>query len=150
MSNILQKGLRLALVTALVSLPISLAIAHDDGAITQYREMLMRGQGANTGMIGGILAGKLPFQNHIATHARALENSARLIPEAFEKNTSTDKAKTHPKIWKNWKEFTIAALALEQASARLAEIAQSGDQAAVAAQVKKLGAACGSCHEVFR
>ncbi|MBW2621832.1 MAG: cytochrome c, partial [Deltaproteobacteria bacterium] len=32
----------------------------------------------------------------------------------------------------------------------LAEIAQSGDQAAVAAQVKKLGAACGSCHEVFR
>ncbi len=67
MSSILQKGLKLALVTALVSLPISLAIARNGGAITQYRELLMRAQGANTGMIGSILAGKLPFQNHIAT-----------------------------------------------------------------------------------
>ena len=150
MSSLLHKGLRLALVMALVSLPISLAIAHNGGVYTQYREMLMRGQGTNMGMIASILAGKLPFQNHIATHAKALENSAGLIPEAFEKNTSTDKAETHPKIWKNWTKFTTAALALEQVSARLAEIAQSGDQAAVAAQVKKLGATCGNCHDAFR
>jgi cytochrome c556 len=150
MSSILQKGLRLGLVMALVSLPISLAIANDDGAYTQYREMLMKAQVSYMGMISSIITGKVPFQNHIATHAKALENSAGLIPEAFAKNTSTDKAETHPQIWKNWKEFTAAALAMEQASARLAEIAQSGDQAAVIDQIKTLGATCGNCHKAFR
>ncbi|MEE9518517.1 MAG: cytochrome c [Candidatus Adiutricales bacterium] len=150
MANRKHKGPGLALLCLLLILPAAAAVSQEDGLYVQYRQMLMRAQGANMGMIGAVLAGQLPYKSHIVAHADTLEQNAGLIPDAFKKETTGGKTEALPEIWKNWKEFTAAALALEKESAKLAKVAQSGDPAAIGAQMQKVGAACGGCHKPFR
>ncbi len=144
------KGSGIALLLLLLILPAAAAVSQEDGIYVQYRQMLMRSQGAGMGMIGAVLAGQLPFTSHIVAQANILKQNAGLIPDAFKKETTAGKTTALPEIWKNWKKFTAAALALEKESAKLAEIAQSGDPASIGAQMRKVGAACGGCHKPFR
>ena len=39
---------------------------------------------------------------------------------------------------------------LQEEGAKLADVASGGDMAAIGAQVKNLGKACGDCHKPFR
>lgn len=144
------KGPGLALLLLLLILPAAAAVSQEDGVYVQYRQMLMRAQGASMGMIGAVLAGQLPFKSHIVAQANILKQNAGLIPGAFKKKTTAGKTAARPEIWKNWRKFTAAALALEKESAKLAKVAQSGDPAAILAQTQKVGAACGGCHKSFR
>ena len=141
-------GIALLLLLLLI-LPAAAAVSQEDGVYVGYRQMLMRAQAAGVGMIGAVLAGQLP-KSHIVAQANILKQNAELIPDAFKKETTSGKTGARPEIWKNWKEFTTAALALEKESAKLAEAAQSGDPAAILTQVQKVGAACGGCHQSFR
>ena len=54
-------------------------------------------------------------------------------------------------IWDKWSEFEAAAKKFEAESAKLAEVAQGGDMAAIGQQLGALGKkGCGDCHETFR
>ena len=54
-------------------------------------------------------------------------------------------------IWDKWSEFEAAAEKFEAESAKLAEVAQGGDMAAIGQQLGALGKqGCGNCHETFR
>ncbi len=46
--------------------------------------------------------------------------------------------------------FEASAKDLQVQSAKLAEVAEGGDLAAIDAQLENLGRACGSCHKPFR
>lgn len=145
-SAILGMGLGLACLVLL----LGTAQAQDDDAYIQYRQKIMAGIGASMGATGDILKNKLPFPGHIYTHAQDIQRVSKLIGEAFKKDIAAGKTDAKPEIWKEWDKFVAAADAMEQESAKLADIAQKGDMEAIGAQVKKLGDACGNCHKPYR
>jgi cytochrome c556 len=77
---------------------------------------------------------------------------------AFSKQIATlfppgsDKGKTEAKteIWQNFPDFTAKAQKFEAESAKLAEITDAGDKAAVMKQFGAVGATCKGCHELYR
>jgi cytochrome c556 len=102
------------------------------------------------GAINDILKNKLPYQGHIAAHARDIAAISGLVGDAFKKQVTEGKTDAKPEIWSEWDKFLAAAEALANESSKLAAVAQSGDMEAIGAQVKKVGAACGDCHKPYR
>lgn len=142
---------KLLVVLACLALPLAEAQAQSDEAFIQYRQKLMQSNGAHFGAIAGILKNKLPYQNlHIVNHAKAIELNSKLISEAFKREISAGKTDAKPEIWRDWDKFTTAAQRVGKESAKLADVAQSGDMAAIGAQVKNMGKSCGGCHKPFR
>jgi cytochrome c556 len=131
-------------------LPLAVAWGQSDDAFLQYRQKLMKSLGASMGAIGDTLKNKLPYQNHIATHAKDMQQISTLIEDAFKKEIAYGKTDAKPEIWRDWNNFVSAIKALEQESAKLAEVAPSRNVAATFAQVKKVGGACGGCHKPYR
>lgn len=121
----------------------------DEGTI-KYRQNLMSGVGADMGAIGDILKYGLPLQSHIVAHARMLSQRADLVAAAFERNVSAGPTDAKPEIWAKPEEFRQSTQDLKAEADKLAEIATSGDAAAIGRQVKALGGACGGCHDSFR
>jgi cytochrome c556 len=145
-----SRGVSSACVLGSLLLVAAASWAQDDEAVIGYRQKVMEAQGANMGAIGDILKFNLPYQKDISGHAQALGVSARMIAAAFEKPVSAGKTDAKPEIWKNWDEFKADADKLAEASDELAKVAAGTDMNAIMAQVKKVGGACGKCHESFR
>ena len=140
----------LPLFVLCLALPLTGAQAQSDEAFVQYRQKIMASQGASMGAINDILKNKLPYQGHIAVHARDIAATVTLVGEAFKKEVTEGKTDAKPEIWKEWEKFLAAAEALGKESNTLAEVAKSGTMEAIEAQVKKVGGACGDCHKPYR
>jgi cytochrome c556 len=150
MAHIRRNLWLLLLVVVCLALPLTGAQAQSDEAFVQYRQKIMSSQGASMGAISDTLKNKLPYQDHISTHARDIAAISALIGEAFKKQVTEGKTDAKPEIWKEWEKFVAAAEALSNESSKLATVAQSGSTEAIADQVKKVGDACGNCHKPYR
>jgi cytochrome c556 len=126
------------------------ASAQDDNAFIGYRQKVMQSMGSNMGAVGDILKFKLPHQANVAGHAREINEAAHLIPQAFDKRVTDGKTDARSGIWQDMAGFKEKVEALKTESARLAQVAAGGSMEEIAAQVKKLGGACGDCHKEFR
>ncbi len=128
--------------------------AEDMAKIIDYRQNLMKTNGAQAADIGMILKGEVPFgAENVVAHAEVIHALSKLIPEVFPKGSDAAAGKTRAKdeIWTKWDDFKKDAMALETESAKLVEVAKTGDMKAIAAQVSAMGKqACGACHEDFR
>lgn len=122
----------------------------DDAAAIGYRQKLMQTNGFHAGSLGAILKGEWAHKEDAAAHARALAANAQLIVNAFKQQTADVKTDAKPEIWKEFTKFEEKAKGLETESAKLAEVAASGNMAEIGAQMKKVGDACGACHKDFR
>ena len=94
-----------------------------------------------------------PDKAAIKKDADELAALAQHIPEWFPPGSGPEagvKTAAKAEIWKNAAEFRKDADALRVESAKLAQVAGGGDIAAIQAQVKATGAACGACHKAFR
>ena len=142
-------GILLFILVGLAA-PLALVQAQDEEAVITYRQKIMASIGANMGATGDILKHKLPHQNNIVHHAYQIQSASQLIAGAFRKQMAAGKTDAKPEIWQEWDKFVAAAKQLEEQSGNLATVAQSGDLAAIAEQVKVMGKACGDCHKAFR
>jgi cytochrome c556 len=138
------------LVLIALAVPLASVQAQSDESFIEYRQKVMQSMGANMGAIGATLKNKLPYQSHIVHHAYQIQSASQLITDAFKKQITAGKTDAKPEIWQDWNKFAAAAKQLEDDSGKLASVAQSGDMAAIAAQVKAVGKACGGCHKPFR
>ena len=150
-----MKRMRPTLVALLVGmlglvLILTGAQAQDDEHYLGYRQKVMKSMGASMGAIGDILKHKLPFAGHIGVHASDISRMSAVIAEAFEKEITEGRTDAKPEVWQDWDKFVAAAETLQEEGAKLAEVASGGDMAAIGAQVKNLGKACGDCHKPFR
>src|SRR4029453_14455780 len=127
------------LVLACLAWPLAGAQAQEEEAYIQYRQKVMQAQGASMGAIGDILKNKLPYTGHIYAHAQDIQNTSKMIGEAFKKELAAGKTDAKTEIGEKWDKFVGAGEALGQESSKLAEVAQSGNMEAIGAQVKKLG-----------
>lgn len=141
-----------ALLVGMLGLALMLtgAQAQDDEHYLGYRQKVMKSMGASMGGIGDILKHKLPFAGHIGVHASDISRMSAVIAEAFEKEITAGRTDAKPEVWQDWDKFVAAAETLQEEGAKLADIAAGGDMAAIGAQVKNLGKACGDCHKPFR
>ena len=83
--------------------------------------------------------------------AAELADRAHRQVQLFSLKTETiGNTKAKPEIWSNPDGFKLAETNFGAAADKLSAIAQSGDAAAFADQVKAVGATCAACHREFR
>ncbi|HEX2943916.1 MAG TPA: cytochrome c [Rhodopila sp.] len=83
--------------------------------------------------------------------AKALARWGKTIPVLFPAGSDKgENTKALPAIWNDRAGFDKAAEALQQAALKLVDAVKAGDSAAVAADTKTLGEACGTCHRHYK
>ena len=128
---------------------VSLSFADSHGII-KYRQNVMKSTAGHMGAIVDILKNGLPLEAHVADHARSMLQNSRMTLSMFPKGSGKGRTKSKQSIWKNWSEFESAANNFEQESAKLYEVAKSGDMEVLAKQVRATGKTCSGCHRNFR
>jgi cytochrome c556 len=127
--------------------------AQDMGKVIEYRRTLMKADGAHAAEILLILKGQVPFSTaHIVAHAEALHTMSKLYNDIVPPGSGPEAGDTNalPAIWQEMDEWKEYSAKLEAESAKLVEVAKTGDMKAIADQVGVMGKACGACHEDFR
>lgn len=125
----------------------------DVAAVLKEREENFEGIGDAFKAIRGELEKGAPDFALIAANATDINTRAKLIETHFPAGTSVDdgvKTEALATIWQKPEEFKAAGQKLIDESAKLAELANGGDKAAVGAQAMAMGGACKGCHDQFR
>ena len=122
----------------------------DSHGIIKYRQNVMKSTAGHMGAIVDILKNRLPLEAHIVDHARSMLQISRMILSMFPEGSGKGRTKSKQAIWENWSEFEPAANNFERESAKLSEVAESGDMEALAKQVRATGKTCSGCHRNIR
>jgi cytochrome c556 len=131
------------------------ALAADEPSnLIKYRKATMTAIGGHMGALGAMAKGEVSFTDEAVLHARAInemsQNLLRLFPEGsgYEVDKKTNAL---PAIWERWADFEAAVKSLQDESAKMAAVAESGDAAAFREQIGALGRdGCSNCHDDFR
>jgi len=146
-------GFRAAMVGLVIafSAPAVVHAAEADDAI-KYRKWVMGTVGDHTQAFFAILQGKVPHQDAMAYHARALADAAAHTKASFEQNTAgqgTEKTTSLAKVWEG-PDFNAGLDSLVVNTAALADAAEAGDMAGIGAAAGAVGKDCKTCHDTFR
>src|SRR3954466_5069326 len=119
--------------------------------MVKQRQSVMTLQGKYFGPMAGMAQGKVPYNADVVKRNSAyLDNLSRMAWDGFDPSTKDVKSAALPAIYEQTDKFKEAASRLENESHKLYQVAQSGDEAAVKAQIGAVGKSCGGCHESFR
>ena len=142
-------ALTAAAVAALSAGAVSAQPAAKADPIAQ-RKAILKGFGAATGPVAQMLQGKAPYDGAKVQAALATyQKGAATLPSLFPASAMTGgETSAKPEIWKNKKDFNgrFAKLA---ADAKTASAAIT-DEASFKANIPKVLANCGGCHELYR
>jgi cytochrome c556 len=143
-------------VAALAALMLGIAA---DAAVAQVkpevmvkqRQSVMTLQGKYFGPMAAMAQGKAPYNADVVRrNAAFLDNLSRMAWDGFDPNTKNVKSAALPAVYEQQPKFKEAASRLENEAHKLYQVSQSGDEAAVKAQIGTVGKSCGGCHESFR
>lgn len=118
----------------------------------KYRQALMKAVGGHWGAIATTLK-EGDSLGAIAIHAEAVAGLAKAAPAAFAEGSGPMDGETKAKaeIWDKKDDFAKVVMAFQTETAKLAEIAASGDKGAIAAQFGVVGnVGCKGCHSDFK
>ncbi len=119
--------------------------------LVKQRQSVMTLQGKYFGPMSAMAQGKAPYNADIIKRNSAfLDNLSRMAWDGFDASTKDVKSAALPAIYEQPDKFKEAASRLENEAHKLYTVAQSGDEAAVKAQIGAVGKSCGGCHESFR
>ena len=118
----------------------------------KLRQSAMKLIGYNFGSIGAMVNDKKPYNKdeaiRNANRIDALSNHPfEFFGPGTEKGVDT---KARAEIWKDGAKFTASAEKLQVESAKLAQVARTGDQAALKTQFGATAQSCKACHDDFR
>jgi cytochrome c556 len=98
-----------------------------------------------------MMQGKVPMNMQVVQrNAGFLDNLSRMPWDGFDAATKDVKSAALPAIWSDSAKFAEAADRLQSEANKLYQVSRGGDEAAIKAQIKAVGGACGGCHEHFR
>ena len=119
--------------------------------LVKQRQAAMTLQGKYFGPLVAMAQGKAPYNADVVRrNAAFLDNLSRMPWDGFDPSTKDVKSRAKPEIYSNMGEVKQAISHLENETHKLYELSQSGDEAAVKAQIAAVGKACGGCHDKFR
>jgi len=140
----------LLMIVAAGTTTLALAQMKPEDAI-RARQSIMHVMALNFGPVAGMAQGKVPYNADVVKRNSAfLDNLSRMAWDGFDPSTKDVKSAALPAIYEQQAKFREAAARLENEAHKLWEVAQSGDEAAVKAQIGAVGKSCGGCHESFR
>jgi len=144
----------------LVAVSLSLflgAVALDAAAqarpdvLVKQRQAAMTLQAKYFGPLAGMAQGRIPYNAEaVQRNAAFLETLSKMPWDGFQESTKGEKSAALPAIWDKAGEFKQAMERFENEAVRLVQVAKTGDEGAVKAQIGAVGKACGGCHENFR
>lgn len=117
----------------------------------KLRQSAMKLIGYNFGSIGAMVNDKKPYNKD-----EAIRNATRvdiLSSQPFEfflAGTEKGETKARGEIWKDEAKFKAAAEKFQAEAAKLAQVARTGDMAALKSQFGATGGSCKACHDDFR
>ncbi len=127
------------------------ALADKAADAVDYRQGIMTAIGWNIGPMGAMVKGKIPFD---ATRFAFLAGrSAMLAPMASEGfSVDSKQAKSHAKatLWDNKEDFDKRMKEFVGATTKLAEVAKSGDEAAMKKEFGNTVHSCKGCHDKYQ
>ena len=137
---------------ALVAIAATAAAQMKPDVVIAYRRSAMTMIGWNFGPLSAMVKGKIAFDaKEFARHADRIAFLAPQVLEGFakgsEKGAETD---AKPGIWTHFDDFQSKLNDLIEQSKALSDVAQSGDEAKMKDQFKKLGGACKACHDKYK
>ena len=95
--------------------------------------------------------GDRPYDKEVAIkNATIVEFMSKLPWDKFAPGTDMGNTKAKPEIWENMDDFKAKAEKMQAETAKLLQVAQTGDAAALKAQVGETGKACKACHDNYR
>ena len=119
--------------------------------LVKQRQAAMTLQGKYFGPMAAMAQGKAPYNADVVKrNAAFLDNLSRMPWDGFDPSTKDVKSAALAAIYEQTDKFKEAASRLENEAHKLYTVAQSGDEAAVKAQIGAVGKSCGGCHESFR
>ena len=119
--------------------------------LVKQRQAVMTLQGKYFGPMAAMAQGKAPYNADVIKRNSAfLDNLSRMAWDGFDASTKDTKSAALPAIYEHTDKFKEAASRLENEAHKLYQVAQSGDEAAVKAQIGAVGKSCGACHNDFR
>jgi cytochrome c556 len=148
------KGFRLgAGVVAILGIA-GIAYAQMAPAQITARQEAMKAQGGAARTLTQMVRGEQPWNQQAAVQAlTTINTTAKQIPTLFKDNVAAPadvKTDALPVIWTNKADFEAKAKALDEASGKVLQLAQAGNEAEVKAQFPTIGRSCGGCHETYR
>jgi len=144
---------KLAVVTFALLLGVTLDAAAQakPEVLVKQRQAAMTLQGKYLGPLGAMAQGKAPFNAQIVQrNAGYLEVLSKMPWDGFDASTKGEKSAALPAIWEKAGEFKQAQERFENEAAKLVQVAKSGDEGAIKAQIGATAKSCGGCHENFR
>ena len=153
MPSILRKSLFVVALASAAALTSVSQAADEPSELIKYRKATMAAIGAHMGAIAMAVKGDVSFTDEIAVHASAINAMSQNLLRLFPAGTGPEAGNTEAlaTIWERPEEFAAAIKALQDESAQLAVVAETGDMAAIGPQTGKLGnEGCGNCHQTFR
>ncbi len=149
----MKKLLCVALLAAATSAAVSAATAFTDAKdAVDYRQSAFTLIRHNTGDIGEMLQGKVPFDaKRVQQRADALAALAPLPWPAFSTaGTESGGGDAKADIWTDFKDFTSKADKFQQDAKALQTAAQSGDQVKIKAAFATFRGNCKACHDKYK
>lgn len=147
--KIVLAGAGFAVIAALAG-PVELQAADDPANVIKYRKSVMGALGGHISAIGAVVKGEASYSQHVAAHAKALHATGLMLGDVFPEGTGEGKTRSLPAIWSEPAKFDSAVKDFQAATAKLAEVAEGGDMAAIGAALGAVGKGCGGCHKPFR
>jgi len=136
----------------LVVLGAAAASASDSDDAVEYRQGVMNVFSWNLGGMALMVKGKVPFdKTAFQGYAKDLAAAAQLnVLKGFPEESVTDESDAKDEIWLDWPKFESNLQDLRIQSAKLAEVAANGDEAAMKAQFDATRKACKVCHDDYK
>ena len=118
----------------------------------EYRQGVMNVYAFNVTSMGDMVKGKTEFDAAaFARHAKDLAAAAQLdLLAGFPEDSINDDSDASDTIWLDWDKFQKRHKDLQEQSAKLAEVAAGGDEAAMREQFGATGKTCKGCHDDFK
>ena len=117
----------------------------------KLRQSALRLIGYNFTSIGNMVNDKKPYNKDEAIrNATYIEALASHPWEFFVAGSDKGETKAKPEIWKENDKFKSANERLQQETAKLSQVARTGDVAALKTQFNATAQACKNCHDSFR
>lgn len=154
MRHVSRLGIAAVAVALAVGFGTVAVVAQDQEAAIKLRRDTMKRQGDDFKAIQNFVKG----EGDQATAIKAIADLQSIAPKIvglFPAGTGMDafpgKTGAKPDIWKEWDKFKTIPTALQGFEQKLAEAIQSGDKAAIGAQLANTGKnGCGACHTSYR
>jgi cytochrome c556 len=119
--------------------------------LVKQRQSAMTLIGKYFGPLGGMAQGRVPFDAKVVQrNADYLATLSQMPWDGFDPATKDTKSAALPAVFNDSGKFKEAANRLTSEVQKLQQVAKSGDEGAVKAQIGAVGKSCGGCHDNFR